>query len=58
MEDDTHELKELVAREDELTSPKPPEMKEEVVKTFSKMTLCVHKEFKNDKMAPISEVDK
>ena len=37
MEDDAHELKELVVREDESTSPEPHEMKEEVVETISKM---------------------
>ena len=31
MEDDAHELKELVVKEDELTSPEPHEIKEEVV---------------------------
>ena len=58
MEDDAHELKELVVKEDESTSPKPHEMKE-VVEAFPKMTLWseVHKELKNDKMTPISNVD-
>ena len=57
VEDDAHELKELVVREDELTSPEPHEMKEEVVDIFSEMTLWgeVHKELKNDKMTLISE---
>ena len=58
MEDDAHELKELVVKEDESTSPKPHEMKE-VVEAFPEMTLCgeAHKELKNDKMSLISNVD-
>ena len=35
VEDDAHELKELVVREDESTSLEPHEMKEEVAETFS-----------------------
>ena len=53
------EMKELVAKEKESTSLEPNEMSEEVVETISEMTLWgeVHKELKNEKMTPISEVD-
>ena len=58
-EEDAKELKELVAREKESTSSKTKEMSEEVVETISEMTLWgkVHKELKNEKMTPISQVD-
>ena len=36
---DANDLKKLVAKEDESTSPKPNEKRKEVVKTFSEMTL-------------------
>ena len=58
-EEDAKEMKELVAKEKESTSLEPNEMSEEVVETIPKMTLWgeVHKELKNEKMTPISEVD-
>ena len=56
---DGNELKELVAKEDEPTSSKLNEKREEVVKTFLDMTLWgeVYKELKNKKMTPMFEVD-
>ena len=56
---DANELKELVAKEDESTSLEPNEKREEVVKTFPKMTLWgeVYKELNNKRMIPMSEVD-
>ena len=39
VEDDAYKLKELVAREDELTSLDPNEKKEEVVEHFLEMTI-------------------
>ena len=56
---DANELKELVAKEDESTSPEPNENRKEVVKTFPEMTLWgeVYKKLKNKKKTPMSEVD-
>ena len=56
---DANELKELVAKEDESTSLKLNEKREEVVETFPEMTLWgqVYKELKNEKMTPLSKVD-
>ena len=58
-ENDANDLEEFVAKEEESTSTKPNEMIKEIVENFSEMTLwCeVHKELKNEKMAPINEVD-
>ena len=54
---DANELDELV--KEESTSPEPNEMRKLVVETISKMTLWgeVNKEFENEKMTPIIEVD-
>ena len=58
---DANELKELVAKEiEESTSPKPNEMRKEVVETFSRdksMGCEMHEEFENEKMIPMSYVD-
>ena len=56
---DANELKKLVAKEDEPTSPETKLKREEVIKTFPEMTLWgeVYKELKNKKMTPMFEVD-
>ena len=60
-EDDAKTLKDLVEKEEkESTSPESYEkVKEEVVETFSEMTLWgkMHEELKNEKVIPNSEVD-
>ena len=59
VEDDSHELKELVVREDKSTSPKPHEMKEEVVETIPEMAPWgdMHEELKIEEVTPMSKVD-
>ena len=54
---DANELDELV--KEESTSPEPNEIRKLVVETISKMTLWgeVNKEFENEKMTLIIEVD-
>ena len=57
IEDDAHELKDLVVKENESTSPKPHEIiRHEIVKTIPEMTLWgdKHEELKKkyDKMTP------
>ena len=56
---DDMELDYLVAKENKSTSLKPNEMREEVVEIISEMTIWgeMHKELKNEKMTPITEVD-
>ena len=60
-DDDAETLKDLVEKEEnESTSPESYEkVKEEVVKTFPKMTLWgeMHEELKNEKTIPKFEVD-
>ena len=53
------ELKELVAKLEESNSPKPNEMREEVMDTIPEMIPWgeVHKESENKKMTLITEVD-
>ena len=55
---DANELDELV--EEETTSLKPNEMRKRVVETIPNMTLWgkVHKELEDEKISPITEVDK
>ena len=59
VEDDAHELKELVAREDESTSSKLYEMKEEVVETIPEMAPWgdMHEELKIEEVTPMFKVE-